>query len=172
MGSGTAGYKREHGLTVKQQNTIDLLLQGGTHQEAADAVGVVRTTVSKWASHDPYFQAELNRRRAEIWGASVDRLRSLLLRALVALEFELEQGKQRGRVALEIVRLVGLDRSGAKCSSLEVYGVGQSDPDAIIDGIARSRRPDPLDELIRGEPVSERERQSVIHDFNRRLPDE
>jgi hypothetical protein len=72
---------------------------------------------------------------------------------------ELRHGKNRGRVALEIVRIVGLDRSGPKDSSLETYGVGSTDANAIIDGIARARRPDPLDEMVNGEPVTQRERE-------------
>jgi hypothetical protein len=57
------------------------------------------------------------------------------------------------------VRIVGLDRSGPKDSSLETYGVGSTDANAIIDGIARARRPDPLDEMVNGEPVTQRERE-------------
>lgn len=169
MKSGTSSYKREHGLTLKQQNALDVLVQGETDAVTAEAIGVNRVTVTKWRNYDPHFQAELNRRRKEVWGSSVDRLRSLLPRALDALEQELEHGKQRGRVAVEILRLAGLDRSGPKTSSLETYGVGFTDADAIVDAVARSRRSDPLNELISGEPVTERERESVLDDLSRRL---
>jgi hypothetical protein len=86
MNGGTNGYKRQHGITVKQENALDLLIQGATHQEAAEAAGVARATVSKWMALDVYFQAELNRRRREIWGTSLDRLRSMVPRALDALD--------------------------------------------------------------------------------------
>lgn len=169
MINGTSGYKREHGLTVKQENALDRLVQGETDAAAAAAVGVNRVTITKWRNYDLLFQAELNRRRTEVWGASVDRLRSLLPRALDALEHELAHGKQAGRIAVEILKLAGLDRSGPKASSLEIYGVGSTDPDAMIDARARSTRSNPLDELLHGDPVTERERSLVLDDLSRRL---
>jgi hypothetical protein len=114
MNKGTTGYKREHGLTLKQCNAIDLLVQGETDAATAEAVGVNRVTVTKWRNYDPLFQAELNRRRKEVWGGSVDRLRSLLPRALDALEDELVHGKHRWRTALELLRLAGLEPKRAK----------------------------------------------------------
>jgi hypothetical protein len=44
-----------------------------------------------------------------------------------------------------------------------------SDPKAIVDAHARSRRADPLQELVHGEPVTESERQSVLADFSKQL---
>ena len=95
----------------------------------------------------------------------MDRLRALLPRALEALEQELEHGKQPGRVAVEILRLAGLDRSGRTDRSLATYGVGLTDGDAIIDSHARARRPDPIAELLHGEPVTEAERLSAIEEL-------
>ena len=169
MSKGTSDYKREHGLTIKQENALDLLVLGETDAATAEAVGVNRVTVTKWRNYDPCFQAELNRRRQDVWGASVDRLRSLLPRALDALEDELQHGKQRGRLAIEVLRLAGLDRSGQNESSLETYGVGSPDADVIIDSLARRRRPDPLDVLLHGDPVTENERSSVVEDLGREL---
>jgi len=166
---GTSGYNRKHGLTVVQRNAIDLLVQGENDAATAEAVGVHRVTITKWRNYDPVFQAELNRRRKELWAGSVDRFRSLLPRAFDALEDELQHGKQRGRVALDILRLAGLDRSGPKDASLESYGVGSTDPDSIIEAKARSARPDPIRELINGEPVTKAERQAAIADLERQL---
>lgn len=53
------------------------------------------------------FQAALNSRRSEVWGTAVDRLRSLLPKAVERLETELD-GPQGWRVALRLVDLVGL----------------------------------------------------------------
>jgi hypothetical protein len=72
-------------------------------------------------------------------------------------------------VALDILRLAGLDRSDPKDSSLETYAVGSTDPDSIIEAKARSARPDPIRELINGEPVTEAERQAAIADLERQL---
>ena len=156
-------------MTVKQLNAIDLLVQGETDTATAETVGVHRVTVTKWRNYDPYFQAELNRRRKELWSSSTDRLRALLPRALDTLEQELQEGKHRGRVAIDLLRLAGFDRSGPKDTSLETYGVGSTDPDRIIEAKARSLRPDPVRELIDGEPVTEAERRSVVADLEAQL---
>jgi len=103
----TKTYKREHGLTIEQLNAVELLVMGKTDKEVAEAVGVNRVTVTKWRLYDPYFQAELNRRRKEIWGVVVDRFRSLLLKALNTVEKAIEEGD--ARTAIEILRMAGLD---------------------------------------------------------------
>jgi hypothetical protein len=151
---------------------LDLLLCGETDRSVAEAIKVSRGTVTKWRNYDPHFQAELNSRRAELFGSSVDRLRNLLPRALDALEEELLHGKQRGRVALEILRLAGLDRAGPKTSSLETYGVGPTDPDVIIDARARAQRHDPVDDLLHGDPVTDRERHAVLESLDQLLAPE
>ena len=53
---------------LPQLNAIDLLPPGKTDTEAAELLGLHRTTVTKWRLYDPVFQAALNRRRAEAWG--------------------------------------------------------------------------------------------------------
>ncbi len=169
---GTSSYKREHGQTLEQQNAIDLLILGKTDREVAETIGVNRVTVTKWRNYDPHFQAELNRCRRELWGASVDRLRGLVPRALDALEQDLEHSKHSGRVAVEILRLAGLDRSGPQDASLETYGVGLTDPDAIVDARVRARRHDRIDELLHGEPVTDRERLSVIEELKRHVTED
>src|SRR5262245_37800326 len=88
----TPVYLRQHkrGLTLPQQNAVDLLTVGKTDKEAAELLGLDRTTVAKWRLYDPVFQAQLNARRAEVWAAGLDRLRSLIPKALDALAAELE----------------------------------------------------------------------------------
>lgn len=80
------------GLTLKQENAIDMLVTGATNSEVAEAVGVNRVTVTRWRLYDPRFEAELNTRRKALWGSAVDRLRALLPRAIDALEAELDAG--------------------------------------------------------------------------------
>jgi hypothetical protein len=169
MGTGTSVYKRLHGLTIEHHNAIDRLIQGETDAATAVAVGVNRVTVTKWRLYDAAFQAELNRRRKELWGTSVDRLRGLLPTALDALEEELRDGKQRWRAAIEVLRLAGLDRGRDKAASLETYLVGATDADSIIDARARARRDDPVRDLIDGDPVTEREREAVRREPEQRL---
>ena len=122
-------YKRLQGITVEQRNAIDLLMQGKTDQEVADSVGVHRVTVTKWRNQDPYFQAELNKQRKDLWSSEVERLRAMLGVAVDAIRHELE--KDNPRVALQLIKLLGLEKIGQP--------VGQTEAEAIVDDLARAR---------------------------------
>lgn len=120
-----AGEARKHReLSIEQQNAIDLLVMGQTDRAVAEAVEVGRVAVSRWRLYDPHFRAELNRRRLEIWGASRDRLRSLVPRALDRLEEALDE-YNGWRVALRLVELAGLSDSGKN-------GIGPTDPQELV----------------------------------------
>jgi hypothetical protein len=64
-----------------------------------------------------------------VWGASGDKLRGLLPRALAVIEQELDGGESRVKVALEIVKLAGI----------QMGSIGPHDADAIVAEEARSR---------------------------------
>ena len=98
-------YKRQQGLTIEQLNAIDLLVTGMSDQEVADKVGVNRVTVTSWRLYDPYFQAELNKRRKEIWGASIDKMRNLIPKALETVENAIKQGDVKTALELSILKL-------------------------------------------------------------------
>ena len=102
----TKCYQMLHDLTVKQQNAIDRLVAGDTDEQAAQAAGVHRVTVSNWRLHDPAFQAALNARRQEVWGASADRLRSLVPRAIDTLATRLGTSQSRPTSACQSERQV------------------------------------------------------------------
>jgi hypothetical protein len=98
-------------LTVQQENAIDLLIQGRSDREAADAVGVARQTVTGWRNENPDFVAELNRRRQEVWGGQVEQLKHLVARAVQVLAEDLDDVEDkalRQRAAVHILRAVGL----------------------------------------------------------------
>ena len=144
---GTPVYARQHSRTptLPQLNAIDLLAAGKTDQEAADLLGLHRTTITKWRLYDPVFQAALNRRRAEVWGAAADRLRSLIPKALDALAAAVEDpaNPHRLKAAGELLRLA--PPTGA------ALAVGPTDPEEIVRGITKARReatPGMLDGLI------------------------
>jgi hypothetical protein len=164
---GTSGYNRPRGLSIEQRNAIDLLVQGKSDQETADAVGVNRVTVTKWRNYDPWFQAELNQRRQDVWGGSVDRLRGLLPRALERIEQELD-GPNGWRVALHLLKIVGLDTERGK--TYGTIGIGPSSPEKIIDEEVRRRRGSIVDILGDiGEPtITDADRRQVLADFERR----
>jgi hypothetical protein len=121
------------------------LAAGQTDQETADLLGLHRTTVAKWRLYDPVFQAALNRRRAEIWGAAADRLRSLIPKALDVLADAL--GTQTNyldfKAAVAILRLA--QPAGSALT------IGPTDAEDIVRRIVQQRRdatPDPFDDEL------------------------
>jgi hypothetical protein len=145
--TGTPVYARQHSRTptLPQLSAIDLLAAGKTDQEAADLLKLHRATVTKWRLYDPVFQAALNQRRAEVWGAAADRLRSLIPKALDALADALENSNYCGRLkaAAELLRL-------APPTGIAL-AIGPTDADQIVRGIVRQRRsaaPGLLDGLL------------------------
>jgi hypothetical protein len=144
--NGTAVYQRQHkrGLTMPQLSAIDLLAAGKTDKETAELLGLSRTCVTKWRLYDPVFQAALNRRRAEVWSAGIDRLRALIPKALDALADELDKADSPNRLkaAGEILRLAQLPAAA--------LGIGPTDADEIVRQIVAKRREQargPLDNL-------------------------
>jgi hypothetical protein len=95
-------------LTPQQELAVDLLATGQTITQTAEAVNVSRQTVSEWVNHHAAFQAELNKRRQELWQAHADRLRSLVPKALDVIERELD-GENSLRAAAHILRAAGLN---------------------------------------------------------------
>lgn len=98
-------------LSIQQQNAIDLLVQGKSDRETAEAIGVSRQTVTNWRNNNTVFIAELNKQRKAVWGAQVDRIRYLISAALDVLEEDLKdtENKQlRQKAAIHILQAVGL----------------------------------------------------------------
>jgi hypothetical protein len=133
--NGTPVYARQHkrGLTLAQLNAVDLLAAGKNDTETAKKLKLSRTCITKWRLYDPVFQAALNVRRAEVWGVGIDRLRSLIPKALDALAEELDwaENPNRWRVAAEIVKLAQLPGAAPH---------GPIDPDAIVRAIVERKR--------------------------------
>jgi hypothetical protein len=168
MAKATKPDRTGQELSVAQLNAVDLLVVGKTDQEAAEAVGVTRQTVNGWRNANPWFVAALNARRQDLWGVTVDQLRALLPRAVAVLAEELDGGEARGRVAVDILRLAGLDRTRSD-AKLDTLLIGPTDPDAIIDAEVRRRRPDRvayLDDLLNGGgEITDAEREEVLADW-------
>jgi hypothetical protein len=154
-------------LSVAQLNAIDCLVTGKNDLETAELVGVSRQTVNQWKNKDPWFAAELNRRRQEVWGTAVDSLRALLPRAIRVLAHVLEGPEDRPEVALQVLKLAGMDFSHAP-AKLDQAHVGPTDPAQIIDGAVRARRPDrdqELTDLMFGGPIREDEREDLLSEW-------
>ncbi len=64
-GDATERYDLLLQLDPKQAKALEVLAAGGSHEAAAEAAGVHRVTVTRWANHHPEFVAEMNRRRLD-----------------------------------------------------------------------------------------------------------
>jgi len=154
-------------LTQQQYNALDLLIAGRSDREAAEQVGVERETVTRWRLYNPAFQAGLNRRREEIWGSCIDRMRSLLLKALEATEEVLADGgnPSRAKVALELVKAAVLHSQSG--SSFKVSG--PQEPELIVDEIARRREKESLLIDLGGGPILDSQRSAIVRELESKL---
>lgn len=127
-------------LSIEQLNAVDLLVIGKSDREVAELTGVSRQTVNGWQRKNPRFQAELNRRRNELYGESADRLRGMLAKALDVVERELDGGERPLAAALKVLEMAGFTPRTRDLSSL---GIGSEDPEEIeqtIEADARQRQ--------------------------------
>lgn len=105
----TYARSNAHGLTLMQQNAVDLLAAGQNDTETAEELNLNRVTVTRWRLYSPEFRAALADRRAAIWGAAADRLRALLPKAIDELAEALDEADMPDRinVALALLKLAG-----------------------------------------------------------------
>ena len=160
------------GLTVRQHYAIDLLLAGNTEVATAQQIGAHRTTVTRWRLEDSLFLGHLNRRRADMWSASGQRLRSLLPKAVDVIERALdgeEVSKQALRTALAMVKMAGLGSDPAVIDRPEVLDPMNADGQLANGAMV----PDPswfgqpLENLRRAEAAAGQDSQSTRADRER-----
>ena len=80
---------RNRELTPTQCAALDQLILGKSDRETAEAIGVHRVTVTRWRLHDQLFRAQFKRLKLEIMTGSVNRLRTLVPKALDCLAHHL-----------------------------------------------------------------------------------
>ena len=150
-------------LNHRQLAAIDALIAGATDEEAAAAAGVHRVTVNKWKNHNPFVVAELCVRREALFGASVEKLRALLPRAIDRLEREIDSGPDGLKAALALVKLSGLAEWRAES--------GPVDPQEVFEEMIRDkrRRSDDavLSDYLHG-PISASERVDMVKELHDR----
>jgi len=108
------------GLTPEQLNAIDLLILGKTDREVSEIVGVRRETITKWHKN-PFFIAELNVKREELWTDSKLRLKALAHEAVNVLTNGLHSSDEKIAItaAVHILKVTGLyDKEGKGSISL------------------------------------------------------
>lgn len=107
-------------LTPEQLNAIDLLILGKTDREVSEIVGVRRETITKWHKN-PFFTAELNVKREELWRDAKLRLRALASEAVNVLTNGLHSTDEKIAItaAVHILKTVGLyDKEGKNSVAL------------------------------------------------------
>jgi Helix-turn-helix of insertion element transposase len=152
-------------LAIEQENAIDLLITDQTDGEVAAAIGVNRGTVWEWRHEHPVFQAELNRRRQELFAAPQQRLRALAAKAVENVAAAVEAGDLR--TSLEVIKGLGLYGAGAF--------TGATDPETLLQAqaeaaLAQEEAPlDPMRALLADPEVRwQRERRAEIVEALRR----
>lgn len=127
------------GLTPAQQVAVEALVGDATHAAAAEASGVTRETVTRWAGHLPAFRATMNLCRAAIVAEQIDVARRIRGKAMAAVELALDKG--------QIDPLAVLRTLGDSTSS-----VGHTIPEEILDAELNKTRlalpPMPLPEDV------------------------
>ena len=94
-------------LTAEQVAAVDLLANGKTVTDIAQALEVESQTIRQWRTQHYGVQAALNARRQEQWGEQIHRLRVLLPKALDVLEQELE-GENQLQAAVHVLKAAKL----------------------------------------------------------------
>ena len=142
-------YKRPRGLTVAQQNAVDLLVTGLNDRAAAERLGLSRETVTRWRNYDPAFQATLNERRAALWTCAADGIRAAVPLALETVREQLDIGPRRDRLALDLLTRIGLlgtrsgtarAAAGSGPSPFDPLGVGPTTIGDLLDAEVRRLR--------------------------------
>ena len=110
-------------LTPQQAAAVDALAFGATVTDAAETVKVSRQTVSEWLHHNAAFQAALHARQRELWQGYVERLRSLVPKAMDTLEAAVSDEQQGVAVAVHILKAAGLYGLPAPSGSIHVDAI-------------------------------------------------
>ena len=118
-----------HHLTEKQQIAIKELLQGKTDGEVAAITCVTRQTVNQWRNDNPFFQAELNKRRREAWEEFMQEYRELMMSSVQTIKAAVNNGDVK--TARWFVEKVGLDMVIRQNMDIEPP-MGLTDPDDIL----------------------------------------
>ena len=135
-------------LTPRQETAVELLLAGKSDAATAETLGIHRTTIARWRAAHPAFQAELARRRAELYGAATERLRSLVPKALDVLQAGLD-GDDRLPTAHAVLKMAGFDKLAAPPSVPD-------DAETIVVGLLQQRIAEKQAERAKWMSVDER----------------
>jgi hypothetical protein len=130
-------------LTTEQENTIDALLTGKSDREGAEIVGVSRWSVQQWRTSHPLFMATLAQRRETLFSGAVDRLRSLLSKALDNIAGALDEGDVTSSFAL--LKVTGVHGFCPPTGEMDAQKIFD---DIVMRLLAQEKIPDQHDFLL------------------------
>jgi hypothetical protein len=156
--NGTRAFKPKP-LTTEQENTIDALLTGKSDREVAEIVGVSRWSVQQWRTSNPLFMATLRQRREMLFSGAVDRLRSLLSKALDNISGAIESGDVPSSFAL--LKATGVHGFCPPTGELDAQKLFD---EQVMRLLAQEKIPGKLDNLLikLGESPAKRQREEEI----------
>jgi hypothetical protein len=96
-------------LTDQQRRAIDFTIQGMDDTQIAHILGINRSTLWRWKTHDPDYRIALTNARDQIRSIAVDRYQNLLLRSTDVLGQFLDDPREnnRFRAAHILLTMVG-----------------------------------------------------------------
>jgi transposase-like protein len=123
-------------VTPRQQIAAEALAGGATHAVAAEAAGVARETVTKWAGHHHGFRAALDLYRESLATEQTARMTRIREKALATIEKRLDDEATSLTDAVTVLRVVpppsfGQDRQSIIAADLlatDVRRVGDNVP--------------------------------------------
>jgi hypothetical protein len=129
--TATADYQSLHRLSPAQALAVAALASGQTQEEAAEAAGVHRVSVTRWANHHPAFRAELNRLRAEAAAEVRARVVRVTTLAVDVVEQALSAGSEDA--AFRWLRLVPVTTASA-------VPAAPTESSDVVEGVRQSMR--------------------------------
>jgi tRNA A37 N6-isopentenylltransferase MiaA len=106
-------------LSAKQQRALEVLLVGGTDQQAGETAGVSRNTVAQWRTQNEAFVEALSDLRQDLLRRTVARLHAATAIAVKALE-ELVKDTRYPAVRVTAARaILELSRKAIEIDELE-----------------------------------------------------
>ena len=136
-------------LSIEQHNAIDLLILGDTDHAVAEQIGVARETICRWRNENPYFMAELNRRRKDVWQTAQGRLRGLVGKAIDILEQALQPDDVKAAViVLRAANLYGNVGAPHGETDPELVLLAQAEAWAVQELRRQGPQDDPLAMLV------------------------
>ena len=97
--------RNDQGLTLRQQQAVELLALGKTKTEVAAAIGVSRQQLHRW-DKNVYFRSAVSMTYAAQWIGNKERLRGLAGKAVAVIENEIDGGNLKA--AVELLKIIGM----------------------------------------------------------------